>query len=87
MTALVAQWPGTKWYVHEPSVNPAIASAAKKIAGKPAIVTYDLSKADVIVSLESDFLNYGPGGDGLCPPVRRQTRYRRRPDPGPLVCD
>jgi molybdopterin-containing oxidoreductase family iron-sulfur binding subunit len=60
MNALMAQWPATKWYVHEPSVNPAVASAAKKIAGKAAIVTYDLSKADVIVSLESDFLNNGP---------------------------
>ena len=60
MNALMTQWPGTKWYVHEPSANPAVASAAKKMAGKPAIVTYDLSKADVIVSLESDFLNCGP---------------------------
>ncbi len=60
METLRAQWPGTKWYVHEPAVNPAVASAAKKIAGKPALVVYDLSKADVIVSLESDFLNNGP---------------------------
>ncbi len=60
MNTLLTQWPGAKWYIHEPSVNPAVASAAKKIAGKPAIVTYDLSKADIIVSLESDFLNNGP---------------------------
>ena len=60
MEALRAQWPAAKWYVHEPAVNPAIASAAKKIAGKKAFVAYDLSKADVIVSLESDFLNCGP---------------------------
>ena len=60
MKALLAQWPNAKWYVHEPSVNPAVASSAKKIAGKSANVVYDLSQADVIVSLESDFLNSGP---------------------------
>jgi molybdopterin-containing oxidoreductase family iron-sulfur binding subunit len=60
MNALLAQWPNAKWYVHEPSVNPAVASAAKKIAGRGAYVAYDLSQADVIVSLDSDFLNSGP---------------------------
>jgi MoCo/4Fe-4S cofactor protein with predicted Tat translocation signal len=60
MNALLSQWPAAKWYVHEPAANPAIASAAKKIAGRNAIVTYDLSKADVVVSLDSDFLNIGP---------------------------
>jgi molybdopterin-containing oxidoreductase family iron-sulfur binding subunit len=60
MNSLRAQWPAAKWYVHEPSVNPAVGSAARKIAGRNAFVAYDLSKADVIVSLESDFLNSGP---------------------------
>jgi MoCo/4Fe-4S cofactor protein with predicted Tat translocation signal len=60
MADVAKQLPTAKWYVHEPSVNPAIGSVAKKIAGRPAIVTYDLSKADVVVSLDSDFLNNGP---------------------------
>ncbi len=60
MSTILAQWPTAKWYVHEACVNPAIASAAKKIAGRNAFVAYDLSQADVIVSLESDFLNTGP---------------------------
>ena len=60
MNALLAQWPKAKWYTHEPSANPAVRSAAKKIAGRPAYVDYDFSQADVIVSLESDFLNAGP---------------------------
>ncbi len=60
MNTLLAQWPSAKWYSHEPSVNPAVASAAKKIAGRSAIVTYDFSQADVILSLESDFLTVGP---------------------------
>jgi len=60
MNALLAQWPSAKWYVHEPSVNPAVASAAKKIAGRNAFISYDFSQADVILSLESDFLTVGP---------------------------
>jgi hypothetical protein len=60
MNTLLAQWPSAKWYIHEPSANPAVASAAKKIAGRNAVVTYDFSQADVILSLESDFLNSGP---------------------------
>ncbi len=69
MSALLAQWPSAKWYVHEPAVNPAVASAAKKIAGRKAFVAYDLSKADVIVSLESDFLNSGPAAMAVCAAV------------------
>ncbi len=60
LSGLISQWPAARWYVHEPSVNPAVASAARKIAGRNAFVAYDLSKADVVVSLESDFLNNGP---------------------------
>ncbi len=60
MSSLMNQWPAAKWYIHEPAVNPAVASAAKKIAGRNALLVYDLSNADVIVSLESDFLNSGP---------------------------
>ncbi|HEX4749265.1 MAG TPA: TAT-variant-translocated molybdopterin oxidoreductase [Bryobacteraceae bacterium] len=60
MTTLQSQYPGAKWYIHEPGVNPAISGAAKKIAGKNAFVAYDFSQADVVVSLDSDFLNNGP---------------------------
>jgi molybdopterin-containing oxidoreductase family iron-sulfur binding subunit len=78
MEALKAQWPGTKWYVHEPGVNPAVAAAAKTIAGKPAFIAYDLSKADVIVSLESDFLNNGPASIAYA----RQFSAKRAVDGG-----
>jgi MoCo/4Fe-4S cofactor protein with predicted Tat translocation signal len=60
VNAIRQQWPAAKWYIHDACLSPAIASAAKKIAGRNALVTYDLSQADVIVSLESDFLNTGP---------------------------
>jgi molybdopterin-containing oxidoreductase family iron-sulfur binding subunit len=60
MQSLAQQFPASKWYISDPTVNPAVASAAQKIAGKSAFVSYDLSKADVVVSLEADFLNSGP---------------------------
>ena len=78
MEAITAALPGAKWYVHEPSVNPAIANAAKKIAGRGAIVAYDFSKADVVVSLDADFLTNGPGALAYS----RQFSARRAVDGG-----
>jgi MoCo/4Fe-4S cofactor protein with predicted Tat translocation signal len=78
MNGLLEQWPTAKWYVHEPSVSPAIGSAAKKIARRNAFVAYDLSQADVIVSLESDFLNTGPAALAYA----RQFSARRAIDNG-----
>jgi MoCo/4Fe-4S cofactor protein with predicted Tat translocation signal len=82
MSAILEQAPKAKWYVHEPSVNQAISSAAKKIAGRTALVAYDLSQADVIVSLESDFLNTGPAALAYA----RQFSRRRNVDGGKTPC-
>ncbi len=76
------QWPSAKWYIHEPNVNPAIGSAANKIAGRNATVVYDLSQADVIVSLESDFMNTGPAMLAYA----RQFAGRRAVDNGSTPC-
>lgn len=82
MNSIRQQWPATKWYVHEPSVNPGIQSAAKKIAGKNAFIAYDFSQADVVVSLESDFLNTGPAALAYA----RQFAARRAIDNGETPC-
>ena len=82
LSAVLEQMPKAKWYVHEPSVNGAISSAAKKIAGRAAFVAYDLSQADVIVSLESDFLNTGPAALAYA----RQFSRRRNVDGGETPC-
>lgn len=76
------QWPAAKWYVHEPGINSGLASAARKIAGRGALVTYDVSQADVIVSLESDFLNTGPAALAYA----RQFARRRSVDNGATPC-
>ncbi len=82
MKTLTAAMPSTKWYVSDPTVNPAIASAARKIAGRNAFIAYDLSKADVLVSLESDFLNCGPAALKYA----RQFAKRRSVDNGAVPC-
>ena len=63
-------------------MNPAIGSAARKIAGRNATVVYDLSQADVIVSLESDFMNVGPAMLAYA----RQFAARRAVDLGETPC-
>ncbi len=78
MRTLGSLMPSAKWYVSEPSVNPAIASAAKKIAGRNAFISHDLSKADVIVSLESNFMVCGPAALRYA----RQFGQRRSVDNG-----
>jgi MoCo/4Fe-4S cofactor protein with predicted Tat translocation signal len=82
INSIFEQSPQAKWYIHEPSVNPGIASAAKKIAGRSAVVIYDLSRADLIVSLESDFLNTGPAALAYA----RQFSKRRNIDDGQTPC-
>ncbi len=82
MKTLATQMPSAKWYVSDPTVNPAIASAARKIAGRNAFIAYDLSKADVLVSLESDFLNFGPAAIKYA----KQFSKRRNVDNGETPC-
>ena len=83
MKTLTSNWPSAKWYVHEPSLHPAIASAARKIAGRNAFVSYDLSQADIIVSLESDFMVEGPAA---LPYARQFSARRRAIDSGKDPC-
>jgi MoCo/4Fe-4S cofactor protein with predicted Tat translocation signal len=82
MKTLATQMPSAKWYIFDPTVNPAIANAAKKVAGRNAFVSYDFSKADVIVSLDADFLNSGPAALKYA----RQFSKRRGVDNGETPC-
>jgi molybdopterin-containing oxidoreductase family iron-sulfur binding subunit len=82
MKTLANQMPSSKHYVWDPTVHPAINSAAKRIAGRNAFVSYDLSKADVVVTLESDFLNVGPAALKYA----RQFAKRKAIDNGETPC-
>ena len=70
---LQQRFPQMTWCEHEPAA-PMRAQAA---SGKNAEPLYDLSRADVIVSLDCDFLLHGPANLAL---TRAFSRRRRDPD-------
>jgi len=72
-------YPQAKWHVYEPVNRDNVLEGAKLAFGQPVETRYDLSKADVIVSLDADFLSAGFPGN-----VRyiRDFAARRNPDSG-----
>src|SRR5580693_6072146 len=69
--------PGAKWHVYEPVSRDNVYEGAKLAFGEPVETRYDLSKADVIVSLDADFLYAGfPGSTRYI----RDFAGRRNPD-------
>src|ERR1700691_781127 len=70
-------YPQAKWHVYEPINRDNVLEGAKLAFGQPVETRYDFSKADVIVSLDADFLYAGFPGN-----VRyiRDFAKRRNPD-------
>jgi MoCo/4Fe-4S cofactor protein with predicted Tat translocation signal len=70
-------YPQAKWHVYEPVNRDNVLEGAKMAFGQPVETRYDFSKADVIVSLDADFLYAGFPGN-----VRyiRDFASRRNPD-------
>ena len=72
-------YPQAKWHVYEPVNRDNVLEGAKLAFGEPVETRYDLSKADVIVSLDADFLSAGfPGNTRYI----RDFAARRNPDSG-----
>src|SRR5579859_4660914 len=65
---LLKVYPQAKWHVYEPVNRDNVLEGAKMAFGQPVETRYDFSKADVIVSLDADFLYAGFPGN---------TRYIR----------
>ncbi|MGO9933603.1 MAG: TAT-variant-translocated molybdopterin oxidoreductase, partial [Steroidobacteraceae bacterium] len=69
--------PQAKWHVYEPISRDNVVEGAMLAFGEPVETRYDLSKADVIVSLDADFLYAGfPGSTRYT----RDFAARRNPD-------
>src|SRR5215470_6258569 len=70
-------YPQAKWHVYEPVNRDNVLEGAKLAFGQPVETRYDLSKADVMLSLDADFLSAGFPGS-----VRyiRDFASRRNPD-------
>jgi MoCo/4Fe-4S cofactor protein with predicted Tat translocation signal len=77
MRAFLAMYPQAKWHVYEPVNRDNALEGAKLVFGEAVETRYDLSKADVIVSLDADFLSAGfPGSTRYI----RDFAARRNPD-------
>jgi MoCo/4Fe-4S cofactor protein with predicted Tat translocation signal len=74
-------YPQAKWHVYEPINRDNVLEGAKLAFGQPVETRYDFSKADVIVSLDADFLYAGfPGNTRYI----RDFAKRRNPDSGKM---
>ena len=72
-------YPQAKWHVYEPVNRDNVLEGAKLAFGQPVETRYDFSKADVVVSLDADFLYAGfPGNTRYI----RDFAKRRNPDGG-----
>jgi MoCo/4Fe-4S cofactor protein with predicted Tat translocation signal len=61
MQALLKEMPSAKWHCYEPCGRHNSYRGSVLAFGKPANTIYHFDQADVIVSLDSDFLACGPG--------------------------
>ncbi len=77
MHAFLAAYPQAKWHVYEPVNRDNVLEGSKLAFGEPVETRYDFSKADVVVSLDGDFLYAGfPGNTRYV----RDFASRRNPD-------
>ena len=75
MRGLMDEFPEARWHVHEPTDAGAGRAAAKQVFGREVDFVRHFDKADVIVSLDCDFLSWGPAH------VREGRDFGLRRDP------
>ena len=81
MKQFLAMYPEAKWHVYEPVNRDNVYEGAKLAFGQPVETRYDFSKADVILSLDADFLAAGfPGNTRYI----RDFAARRNPEQGEM---
>ncbi len=83
---LLKDLPEAKWHVYEPIHRDMAWRGAQMAFGEPVNPVYDFSKADVVLSLDADFLQCSPGNlryaadfmdGGECQPRRRTPQPPR----------
>jgi Fe-S-cluster-containing dehydrogenase component/anaerobic selenocysteine-containing dehydrogenase len=60
---LLTDYPDARWVQYEAAGRDGVREAARKAFGRPLSTTYDFVKADVVLSLDADFLTSGPGAE------------------------
>ncbi len=61
MKSLLAQNPDAKWYQYEPCGGHSAREGSRMVFGRPVNTVYRFDQADVVVSLDADFLVSGAG--------------------------
>jgi MoCo/4Fe-4S cofactor protein with predicted Tat translocation signal len=61
INAILKKLPAAKWHQYEPCGRDNSREGAKLAFGKPVNTVYRMDQADVIVSLDADFVSSGPG--------------------------
>jgi MoCo/4Fe-4S cofactor protein with predicted Tat translocation signal len=61
LSQLLTKLPNARWHEFEPSASPDERAGIRAVFGDNADVHYDFSKADVVLSVDADFLSSGPG--------------------------
>jgi MoCo/4Fe-4S cofactor protein with predicted Tat translocation signal len=61
INAILKKLPAAKWHQYEPCGRDNAREGARLAFGKPVNTVYRLDQADVIVSLDADFVSSGPG--------------------------
>jgi MoCo/4Fe-4S cofactor protein with predicted Tat translocation signal len=81
MKEFLENYPLAKWHVYDPINRDNVVEGAKLAFGQPMETRYDFARADVIVSLDADFLAAGfPGSTRYI----RDFAKRRNPEAGEM---
>jgi molybdopterin-containing oxidoreductase family iron-sulfur binding subunit len=59
--AFLDRYPGARWHEYEPVSRASVLAGADRAFGRPLAPVYQIGDADVVLSLDSDFLCSGPG--------------------------
>jgi molybdopterin-containing oxidoreductase family iron-sulfur binding subunit len=76
VTALLGQFPQARWVQYEACGLDNARDGARRAFGRDAAVHYDFLNADVILSLDADFLGEGPGHARYCRDFASRRRVR-----------
>ena len=61
MATVLEAYPQAQWHQYDPMSRDGARAAAQQAAGRPSEAIYHFDKADVVLSLDADFLACGPG--------------------------
>jgi MoCo/4Fe-4S cofactor protein with predicted Tat translocation signal len=76
---VLGELPAAKWHQWEPAAG--ASAATRQAVGRPASVQYHFERADVVLSLEADFVVEGPAS---LRHAREYTARRKRPGEQPM---